>query len=309
VLSIVFTLMVGGVAGATAQDSEGLDGVDSPELTITITPEGFEAPATVEAGRVLVTIDNTLDEPAAAVIVQLAPGGDTGSLESQLPPEGLMEGQVNPAGGVPQVLNLTTWAGGTYFALPGVPYRTIVEFTPGDWTIVAPESQRGVPAQFTVTGEAQPGEAPAADVSVAMEDFQIVVPEQINAGPQVWEIANTGQQPHQFFLFKMPGPVTVQQAMQLLTFESGGPATPPPGMPNEEEIELIDGVAPVSPGGSVLVEFDLDPGTYLAFCTYPERASGESHFHLGMLVVFTVGAEGETVPLPASPVPAEMDES
>jgi len=56
---------------------------------------------------------------------------------------------------------------------------------------------------------------------------------------------------------------------------------------------------------TVAVEFNLEPGTYVALCFMPEKETGMPHAFKGMYAVFTIGAEGEQVAPPSSPVPQE----
>ena len=69
------------------------------------------------------------------------------------------------------------------------------------------------------------------------------------------------------------------------------------------------GVAPISADQTVFVELNLEPGNYVAVCFMPDRETGMPHALKGMFVVFQVGAEGEEVAPPASPVPEASPEA
>jgi len=52
---------------------------------------------------------------------------------------------------------------------------------------------------------------------------------------------------------------------------------------------------------------NLEPGAYVAVCFMPDKEDGAPHALKGMVTVFEVPAEGQTVEPPASPAPMEHD--
>ncbi|HEV2122485.1 MAG TPA: hypothetical protein VGW38_06895 [Chloroflexota bacterium] len=160
------------------------------------------------------------------------------------------------------------------------------------------------PQPFTVSGEA--GDAPATPegaVSVELDDYQIILPEQIQAGPQIWEVTNIGDEPHELIISKTPERLSAEDALTWVQLPPD--ATPPPGLPSLEETMPVGFVTPISGEQTTLVEMNLEPGHYVAVCFMPTKDEGVPHAFKGMVTTFSIGAEGEQVEPPASPVPEE----
>ncbi len=82
-------------------------------------------------------------------------------------------------------------------------------------------------------------------------------------------------------------------------------AEPDPSLPNPEEFEDVAFIPPISQDQSMMVELNLEPGHYVAVCFMPTKDEDVPHAFKGMVTIFSVGAEGEQVEPPASPVPEE----
>lgn len=312
---MIIALLFSGVAvaaqGTPAADGGGLGDLGYPEVHIVASESGFEVPEDIQAGTVLITLENRAPFPMGFSLIQLPEGASPADLG---PPPGAEAGaspaageEAAPEGMFPPILYESTWAGGA-FAFPGAPpAQAVVTLTPGEWLLMTPPEAGLPPQAFTVSGEA--GEAPAAPegaVAVELDNFQIILPEQITAGPQIWEVTNIGDQPHEVFISSSPERLSVEDAEMLLAFMMSPPeATPPPGLPNLEEFVDVGFVAPISGEQTTLVEMNLEPGHYVAVCFLPEKESGDPHALEGMVTVFSIGAEGEEVEPPASPVPDE----
>lgn len=127
-------------------------------------------------------------------------------------------------------------------------------------------------------------EAPAPDVSVAMMDFHFSgVPSELEAGPKVWEVANTGVQGHLIILVELAEGVTLEEfAAWLETPESRDG-----GVPETLGAEVPGGHY-IDPGGRYFETIDLSPGRYVVLCPVPDPASGQPHYHLGMMQTLDV---------------------
>jgi len=305
-LVMIVSLLASGAA-VTAQGTPEAGGgllgdLGYPEVVITLTEAGFEVPAEVQAGTVLLTLDNQAPFPGGFSLIQLPEGVTMADL---MPPAG-----ASPAAeggeeqGLPPVLYDATWAGGAV-AFPGAPpAQAVVTLTPGEWILDAGPEAGLPPATLTVTGEAgEAAAAPEGAVSVEVDNFQIILPEQIEAGPQIWEVTNIGDQPHEVIVSMTPERLSVEDAMTLLQLPPD--ATPPPGLPSLEETLPVGFVPPISNEKTTLVEMNLEPGHYVAVCFIPEKEEGVPHAFKGMVTTFSVGADGEQVEPPASPVPEE----
>jgi hypothetical protein len=258
-----------------------------PELQITATDQGYDAPADVAAGWYLVTLDNQTSEPDSELTcdILLLPSGE--SVDSVLaivatPPP-------LATGPPPAWFYQTTWAGGPV-AATGQSAQAVVHLTEGSWLIWNGGQTMPAPTTLKVTAAtgAVTTPAPAADVNVSMQEYTILGLEQpVPAGERVWKITNTGTQPHFMEMAKLPDGTTQQQLAAYLTGELTG--TPVAGAMNgEEAIPVSGGISTLSPGQTMWSAVDLAPGTYGVACFFPDIQSGTPHALLGMSVVFTV---------------------
>jgi hypothetical protein len=182
------------------------------------------------------------------------------------------------------------FVGGPSAVAPGGQTQVILDLVPGQYLalcfIESADGVRhlaeGMVQPFAVAGSATPTANSELRTSgtVVMADFAFVLPAQIKAGPQLWEIRNEGPQAHEIALVKLGPGVTREQALDML---AGPPAAegPPPLLPVGGTTALAAGLR----GWAVL---DLPPGDYLALCFVPDEGSGTPHVALGMAQAFTV---------------------
>lgn len=321
-LLITLTLLATHGAVALAQESTPgaggpglLGGFGLPELHVTISQDGLSVAEQATAGQMLLTVENQLEFPAGFSIVQLPEGT---SLEEAMaifgpPPDAgaaspaAGEEPTGPEGPPPPLFFEMTWAGGA-FVPPMGQAQVIVTLTEGQWILLSDPESGLMPMTLDVAaGAATPDAAGAvtADVTVEMKNYQIVLPEQIQPGAQVWEVGNTGDEPHELFVVRTPRLLTVDEVQQLLDLPEG--TEPPPGIPDPAEFEDLGGVAPISNGQTVWVEMNLEPGFYVAVCFMPDDDSGMPHAMKGMYVIFEVAEAGQQAAPPASPVPQDEE--
>ena len=272
-----------------------------PELDITITDTGFDAPSEVAAGRVLLTVTNAASptQESADANLALLPGGTT--IEDVAASFGPQSGTPTAEEeALPEWIYQATFAGGP-IVLPGQSLQAIVELTPGDWVLF--NDSPGAPQQpqpLTVTESAASPtamEEPQADVDVQLQEYSFIGLENpIPAGPHLWKFTNTGTEPHIMILFRGPAGITMDQIMTLLQLPED--ATPPPGFPYQESDFNFEqpGLGALSAGQTSWLALDLEPGTYIALCFVPDDETGVPHALMGMVQVFTVG-EGMGTPV------------
>ncbi|MDP9370663.1 MAG: hypothetical protein M3Q03_20750 [Chloroflexota bacterium] len=323
VCALLLATLASIVSTAGAQDATpGTDGGGTlsqfglPEVRITIEDGQIQAPAEAPAGQLLLVVDNRMDfpggvsliQPPAGTSVEEMMGPPPASPEAGVPTDAEMASPEAAEGGeeeqLPPWFFTSTWAGGA-FAGPGMTGEAVITLTPGDWVVLAQEDM--APAVITVTeGGATPGTTGqiTADATVELDDFQILLPQEIQAGPQIWEVTNVGDQPHELFITKTPELLTVEQAEQLVQLdpESG---EIPAGLPDPTTFEDVGGVAPISQDVTVYSEINLEPGNYVAVCFMPDQETGMPHALKGMFVIFQVGEAGQEVSPPASPEPMD----
>jgi hypothetical protein len=311
---VALLLLAGSVSIGLAQDASPgamgpskLSQLGLPELQLTLVEGTIQAPAETAAGTYLVRIDNQLQGPADIALIGLPEGVALEDAMMVLGPPPAPEGtpaaeeMASPPaeeGPPPPLFFELIWAGGA-FALPGVPAEAVVTLNPGQYVLGSDPESGLAPATLQVTGEAAAPAAIAADQSVELKDFQFVFPETVSAGNQIWAVTNTGDQPHHLLISKTPRRLTLEEVEVLLTLPEG--QMPPEGFPNPAEFQDVGGSAPISKDQSVTIELNLEPGAYIALCFMPDRETGMPHVVKGMVTIFEIPAEGQTVEPPASP--------
>lgn len=319
-LLVALALLAGSFSAAIAQEAtpgamgpSALSQLGLPEVRFTATADGLQAPTDVAAGTVLVVLDNQSENFVGFSLVQLPEG--TSMEEAMMvlgpppaPPSPEAGMEASPAGGEgemgppPPLFYEMTWGGGL-FAPPGATGEIVVTLTPGEW-IAAGDPESGMaPLTLNVTGEAPTPVDVPADATVTFENFYFEMPADMAAGQQVWEVTNVADQPHEMFITKTPRRLTLEEVETLLALPEG--ELPPEGFPNPAEFQDIGGVAPISQDQTVYFELNLEPGAYVAVCFMPDQETGMPHAMKGMVVVFEIPEEGQTVEPPASPVPME----
>ncbi|RIK41801.1 MAG: hypothetical protein DCC55_10885 [Chloroflexi bacterium] len=238
----------------------------------------FEAPAEIEGGWVTVKSRNEGAEPHH---VQLAQLNDGVTFEAFV--EALQQG--------PEVaFPLMSLAGGPGPLDTGGEAVVTVELAPGNYVLAdflpsadgVPHIAKGMLAPLTVVAPANG----ADDVTVALPEvagevklmsFSFVLPQEIQAGEQVWKVTNEGDQWHEISLIKLAEGKT----MMDVTHWMHAPDGPPP-------FTNVGGMQGLDPGESAYLHLDLTPGEYVGLCHIPDPASGKEHAELGMVMPFTV---------------------
>ncbi len=292
---VILALVLSGPTGVAAQDStpeasgSGLAALGYPELLVRVNGDAFEMPeTTVAAGRTLIRLENVGEESWHGFMLQVPQDVSDEQVVADLGPE---------AEAPPPWLFEAFYPGFPGETLPGQTSLALVDLSPGRYIVLGDTVQ-----PFKVVGDAAtPGATPEASVpvidgTVRLFDFNFEFPDTVDAGPQLWEVTNTGEQPHELLLARSPEPVTAEQVMELMAGESEE-ATPTGGGPSFGDFEPVGGVGWLSPGVTAWTEVDLEPGTYVALCFVFDPETGLPHVAMGMVAVFTVG-EAEVTALP-----------
>jgi hypothetical protein len=256
-----------------------------PELLIQADDAGFTLPTQVDAGLTLVTFENGTANEVEPEIARLPAGVTVADLQAQLVGNE----------GAPAWLYETVFVGGPGTIPPGGRSRAVVDLTPGDYAVFSVEDVAAA-ATLTVvpTADAATREpaATAATIptipTITLAEMAFDVPAAPAAGPQVWQVVNTGQQPHQLVLITVPDDTTLEQVQQLLTADPSAP--PDPSLPDPSTLLTVGGLAFLSAGQTAWAVLDLAPGTYVALCWIPDQASGIPHAYMGMIAIVTVAA-------------------
>ncbi|MFL5759764.1 MAG: hypothetical protein ACJ789_08495 [Thermomicrobiales bacterium] len=289
VIIVAFSLVTVGLAGVSAQDatpaaSSALASLGLPELKVTITDTGIQAPAEASAGLTYVTLDNQSQTIADATFVVQPKGLTLKQIAADLAQQET----------IPDWVYTTTFAGGPV-APAGGTGAAIVDLSAGDWLIALTDSESSPsPATLKVTGEAESAKSGAepADLKFTMKGYKFDFPDEVAAGQQVWEVTNDDPIPHFAVLLRYPGPVTEQDVEALLSADS---ATPPANLTIDPAKIEDGGYVPLHTQGKISwVEMNLTPGTYIALCFMSDKGSQVPHAAMGMYDIFTVPGAGAT---------------
>ncbi len=296
-IAVTLASFVAGVAaqGASPASEGSLPGVLGLQDLRVSTSDGVtsDLPVELASGRYHVLLENRSELDVDLEVIQLPEGvtpDDYVALieesESTLPfvPPDFFDEIVFNGG-------LTSQAGGTG--------AVVLDLAPGAWTInfrafdPATGAFTNTPHGLTVTGEMPAVEEIDGAVDVSLVDMAFELPDAIVAGPQMWRVANDGEQVHHIVLEGVPDGTTEQQVLDLFAsfFGSLAPsdagATPVDPVLGFDQLQSVFSTPLISAGHMNWYEVDLDPGTYLMMCFLPDPA-GTPHFMLGMIEGFTV---------------------
>jgi hypothetical protein len=304
VLLVVLLTVLGGVAPALGQEATPASAGDRlfadlglPELTITATDEGFAlSESEVAAGRYLVTVINESSAPEAlAGFARLTDGRTLDDLSFA---DELAAGTPMPEEGPPPESYLWLFEayipGGT-IATSEAPGQVVVDLRGGDYGVWTLDP---IPATaLTVTGDPEArieGPVPGAAVTIVEEGaggegFRFTVNGEVQAGPQIIEVLNASDQPHEVIGEQYPDPLTMEQIMASLMFDPTSGATPPPDLVDEERLTMAGYAGVQSIGTTQWVVMDFDPGQAVFLCFVPDPvAEGIPHAMEGMISLVPV---------------------
>ena len=269
-----------------------------PEVTVTVSPEGVEAPAELPAGPHVVTFEVADEFIGYLNIVQMPEGLSDEERQRQMFAAGVED--------LPQPG--WTYFGGTNTPDVGQTATFITDLQPGEYEWAAstyvPEQELEEGEAFdeefhfapldvveAPDGETTPssGAEPVAAVELEMTDDlrYLVSPDPVPAGPQIWKLANTGQHhAHHVVMMRVPEGTTAEQIGGEFTSLMSG--TPPAGEPLVAQFTWVGYAALQSGGTTTWAEFDLEPATYAVICFIVDQATGQPHLANGMVTVFEV---------------------
>lgn len=273
---------LGGIP-VSARQAADLAGLGLPELTITVTATEYQVSSqTLPAGWTLVTLDNQSPGDNSADVM-LLPSGET--MESLMAV--LSASMESPTAAPPAWINEATFAGAPW-ARAGSSAQALVLLSEGDWVVFSPAPL--TPATVTVTGANATAVVPSglqADRDVIMQEYAFLgLDDMVPVGPQVWQVTNTGHQPHILTFSELPPGTTQAQFLDgVMAMMSG---TPEAAGPDAVAPSILGGCSSLSGGQSLYLALDVTAGTYGAICFFPEPETGAPHALLGMAQVFTV---------------------
>lgn len=262
-------------------DDEPGERMGYPEVTFTVQePAGegecfaFVGPESVSAGWTAVTLQNTGRAPHIMPMYRLTDGH---TLEDFLAAAGAGE---EPEWAQP--------AGGVGFVTPFQSGTVLMDLQEGTYVVICffdGHHMQGMYRALNVTAaEGEPREAPQANFTVELRNFEFDVPENLTAGTHVVRFTNAGTQPHEAPLVKLDEGVTMEEFLHAV--EDPTRQAPPPGAG-------VGGVNVLAPGAEAYAIVELTEGDYgfVCFVSSPEH-DGAPHVALGMVAQFSVGGSG-----------------
>lgn len=269
---LALTLLLG--ACGPADNSQAASGAQMAQITIKAADYSFEAPAQIEAGLVKISLVNDGREPHHAQIVRLNEGVTLEQFQAAL--------QQGPEMALP----LAVAAGGPGIVDPGLTSQVTLDLKPGHYLLLCfvpghdgvPHLAKGMVKPLEVvagTGQVKV-EAPKADAIVKLLDFSFILPVEIKAGPQMWQVVNEGPQAHEILLIKLAEGKSMADVQAFMHSPHGAPP-----------FASVGGFQAIHPGETGWLHLDLAPGEYVALCYVPDE-NGKAHIEHGMALPFTV---------------------
>ena len=237
-----------------------------PAFTIEVTDDAVIVPEVVPGGIVHMTIKNSSSIPMDIGMARV--------LEGSSPAEVIALAQGDFESNFIPIMNAASFLASFNPVAPGAEAWAYVDLRTGDFVVDATEHVEGAPVtgaphlngSFTAN-EIVGTVAPEADVVVDMVNFAYIMPDEIKAGPQLWEFTNSGEQWHMLFVVDPAEGAGIEEVLAALE-SNEPPAGPPP-------FEFVPdaGIAPIGAGERVWLEFALPPGEYLVGCPVPDVAA------------------------------------
>lgn len=221
---------------------------DGAAVTVSISAAGIDMPAEVPSGIVTFVYQLAEDAPGLPEFARLNEGVTTEQLMTAM-----QEDQM-------AALSLVTFLGNSDTAVDN---RITFDLPPGEYVgILGGEEGAPMTAVFTA-GEPSGAAEPQANVTAELADFAFILPDEIAAGPQTWQIENTGGQWHELLILKLEEGTNVDDLLEMMAAEEQ--AGPPP-------FEWVAGLWPMGAGQRAWVTWDLPAGEYTVICFVPDLA-------------------------------------
>lgn len=227
--------------------------------TIVVNDDGLTVPPRIPSGLTTFTVENHGTQPHGIRLVRLTDRHTADDFGAFLKSGGPPPAWVKTAGGVaalgPNLVEeyATTLPAGTYVAVDGDRF--------------APMHVENAPSTLP---------AIQSDIEVRVFDhgFQFGAPVE---GPRpMWHVRNTGTEPHQALLVRLPERVSEFAVRNWIANGSRG----------DNPADARGGVIEIPVNGEAWFRVDLPPGRYLLLCGELEQEG--RHFDLGMIYRFTI---------------------
>ena len=193
---------------------------DLPEIVVSIDDAGFTLPDHATAGRTLMTVRNagTTDVHFFATRIP-----DEVS-DAQIAAEMASESEADPPW-----FDMTTlpFLGNPDWPAVGGQAQGVVDLPAGRWIFIDPIGGRNVAILSVAEGTPTPAAEPVADVVITMQEMSFSgLDAPLTAGPQVWQITNSGALEHEIAIVSVPDGTTSKDVIGMIGDMLAGAAPP-----------------------------------------------------------------------------------
>ena len=266
-------LQSGPVGGQDARHHARLHrGEHANVVTVIAHDFAFEMPNTIPAGLTTFRLRNAGTEPHHLMFYRLDSGRRLADVLIALNAGGAHPAWMHPAGG-PNAVAHGKEAVGSLVLQPGS-YIAFCHVKSRDRVL---HFAKGMMKMVDVSERLVSGRLPAADLTVTLTDYKFTFSHPPTRGPHVIAVTNRGTQPHEFILSKLAPGKTSHDFVHWMDTQDG----PPPVIP-------FGGTTDLPPGGTMVIQVDLSPGTYSVVCRVRDAHDGRTHDRHGMLTQFVV---------------------
>jgi plastocyanin len=265
-------IALGGTSLAACGDDDddgggGGGGADVAPLSIDVNDQGIDAPQSIEAGLVKITLTNSGLGPHEAQLIRIA-GGHTADQALDVVTGG------EEASGIP---DWVSGAGGVGTTKPAATGTVMQVLEPGSYAIIDTEPHNPVNAELEVTREAGEAELPKAVATVTASEYTFETSGLKAGDPILFE--NTGKQLHHLFASPVKQGTTAAQVIKYFKTEEKG------ANPFRGGEEAAVGTSVIDSGMSQVVDLELKAGSYAFVCFIPDRAGGPPHALKGVVTI------------------------
>ncbi|HEX7981376.1 MAG TPA: hypothetical protein VF461_22390 [Gemmatimonadaceae bacterium] len=278
--TLISTAAVAAFSGAlrASVTHEGPRTAKANVVTVTTVDYAFQVPDTIAAGRTTLRLVNKGKDFHHIWLMKLEGGHTLAELAEATKKQGPMP-------------KWTVDVGGPNSPMPGGESSATLDLEPGKYVMVCvipamtdgqPHHMKGMVKEITVVarkGVEQAGKAvaPAADVTMTLDDYSFNTSAPITTATKTIRIKNAAAQSHEVVIMKLDAGVTPEQFLQALEKPQG----PPPG-------KILGGVTGIAKGRTIDLSTTFTPGDYTLLCFVPDAKDGMPHIAHGMVKNFSV---------------------
>ena len=244
-----------------------------PEISLTATDTTFDAPGTLSAGIVRVSLENKGGVPSSLNVLRVREGKTFDEVKANFP---------RPDAQLASFSLVFESFGGCIAVLPGARCSVVLDLAAGTYALLSRASGQpaGIVKQLVVSqasGATAP--EPVADATVSLKDgVGPAVPSMVKAAT-TWKVTNDGQLPHVFQIFRFKSGKTAADLASY--FANPGSGLVP--------ADVVAGSGVLSPGRRAWFTSELAPGEYLDACTVTGRNPPAAHLNEGETAKIIVG--------------------